>query len=181
MTNNDILRRIRFALDLSDPQMVKTFAKGGAKVSQDEVVANMAKEGEANAVECSDTLLGQFLDGLILERRGPRKEGSPAPKPDADLTNNAIFKKLRIALAMHEKDVLAALAAGGQKLSKGELTALFRNPEHKHYRTCGDQVLRNFLNGMTRLRRSPKTGDMPAPPKEKNKPKTPPPSPWTKK
>ncbi len=181
MTNNDILRRIRFALDLNDGQMVEAFGKGGAKLSQEEVVANMAKDGEPNAVECSDALLGQFLDGLILEKRGPRKEGSPAPKPVSELTNNMIFKKLRIALSMQEKDVLSTLAAGGQKLSKGELTALFRNPEHKHYRTCGDQILRNFLNGMTRLRRSTKPGQQPAPPKEKKKPKTPPPSPWTKK
>ena len=181
MTNNDILRRIRFALDYTDGQMVAAFAKGGATVTEKEVVANMAKEGEPNAVECSDTLLGQFLDGLILEKRGPRKEGSPAPKPDGDLTNNAIFKKLRIALSMQEKDVLATLAAGGQKLSKGELTALFRNPGHKHFRTCGDQILRNFLNGMTRIRRSPKTGHTPAPPREKKKPAAPVKSPWTKK
>ena len=156
MTNNDILRRIRFALELNDAQMVAVFAQSQVTLSEAEVVAYMAKEHEANVKVCSGTLLAQFLDGLILENRGPRKEGAPVAPPVEELTNNGVFKKLRIALSMQEKEVLAALAAGGQKLSKGELSALFRNPSHKHYRACGDQILRNFLNGLTRLRRSPK-------------------------
>lgn len=167
MTNNDILRRIRYALELTDSQMAGAFAHGGATVSNKDVIAYMAKESDDDAVYCPDALLSQFLDGLIIGRRGPRKEGSPAAAPPSDeLTNNAVFKKLRIALSMQETEVLAAMAAGGQKLSKGELSALFRNPTHKHYRSCGDQILRNFLNGLTRLRRSPQPGDIPAPPKE---------------
>ncbi|MCH2191055.1 MAG: DUF1456 family protein, partial [Gammaproteobacteria bacterium] len=41
------------------------------------------------------------------------------------------------------------LELGGTKLSKGELGALFRKPGHKHYRECGNQVLRNFIKGLT--------------------------------
>ena len=45
--------------------------------------------------------------------------------------------------------MLGMLTLGGHPMSKGELTALFRKPTHKHYRDCGDQVLRNFLHGLT--------------------------------
>ena len=98
-------------------------------------------------MECPDTALAAFLDGLIVQRRGPRKDGSPAPEAPEQLTNNAVFKKLRIALSMHEKEVLSTMAAGGHKLSKGELSALVRSPGHKNYRPCGDQILRSFLGG----------------------------------
>lgn len=157
MTNNDILRRIRFALDQTDAQMVQIFGTGGLTLTEADVLSYLGREGEADTVECPDSALGAFLDGLILERRGPRQDGSPAPESPERLTNNAVFKKLRIALSMHEKDVLATMAAGGQRLSKGELSALFRNPSHKNFRPCGDQILRSFLGGLTRLRRSPKS------------------------
>ena len=56
-----------------------------------------------------------------------------------------VLKKLRIALDLREDDMLKILASGGSKLSRGELSALFRRPGHKHHRMCGDQVIRNFL------------------------------------
>ena len=157
MTNNDILRRIRFALDQTDAQMVEIFGTGGLTLTEAELLGYMGKTGEPGTVECPDTALAAFLDGLIVQRRGPRKDGSPAPEAPEQLTNNAVFKKLRIALSMHEKEVLSTMAAGGHKLSKGELSALFRSPGHKNYRPCGDQILRSFLGGLTRLRRSPKS------------------------
>lgn len=155
MSNNDVLRRLRYALNLSDEHMVAIFALADRDLTTDQVCALMAKEGEEGAVECSDALLAGFLDGLILDRRGPRKPGAPVPAAPPELTNNAILKKLRIALTLHEDAMLSILAAGGQPFSKGELTALFRKPDHKHYRACGDQVLRHFLQGLTqRLRPS---------------------------
>ena len=133
MTNNDILRRIRFALELNDAQMVAVFAQSEVTLSEADVVAYMAKEHEAHVKVCSGTLLAQFLDGLILEKRGPRKEGAPVAPPVEELTNNGVFKKLRIALSMQEKEVLAALAAGGQKLAivlivRAVVTSLSRHP-----------------------------------------------------
>jgi uncharacterized protein YehS (DUF1456 family) len=35
------------------------------------------------------------------------------------------------------------------KVSASELGGLFRSEGHKHYRPCGDQLLRNFLKGLT--------------------------------
>jgi uncharacterized protein YehS (DUF1456 family) len=93
-------------------------------------------------------LLSFFLDGLIVQRRG-RRESAEAPKPDASLNNNAILKKLRIALDLKEEDMLTLMKLAGVTISKSELSALFRNKGHKHYKECGDQFLRNFLQGLT--------------------------------
>ena len=161
MLNNDILRRLRYALSLTDAQMIEVFALNGCTAAKSQVVAWMKFEDEENAVECSDTVMADFLDGLILSKRGPRNPGSPPPVRDAVLTNNAVLKKIRIALTLHEEDMLNILKDGGHPLARGELTALFRKPQHKHYRECGDQVLRKFLRGLTmRLRGT--DGDQPA-------------------
>jgi uncharacterized protein YehS (DUF1456 family) len=148
MNNNDILRRIRYSLTLTDEQMSNAFSHGGLTADAAQVRAWMGKEEEEDAQTCTDSVLGDFLDGLIIANRGPRKPGSPAPIREEILTNNAILKKLRIALTLQEDGMLSTLTAGGQPLSRGELSALFRKPNHKHYRECGDQVLRNFLKGL---------------------------------
>ncbi len=154
MTNNDVLARVRHALDLTLPQIVAIFASMEVELTEDEVRARMGKEEDPEAVFCTDLLLGRLLVGLILERRGPRTSGAPTPPASEELSNNAILKKLRIALKLQEDDMLAVLAAGGQTVSRGELTALFRKPNHKHFRACGDQILRYFLKGLYRRRQT---------------------------
>jgi uncharacterized protein YehS (DUF1456 family) len=83
---------------------------------------------------------------LINDRRG-RKEGVQA-EPEKRLTNNLIFLKLKIALDLKAEDVLEMLNAGGVAISKHELSAFFRRPDHKHYRECKTQYLRSFLKGL---------------------------------
>ena len=155
MNNNDILRRLRYALDLSDDKMIGIFARVGQVLSKDEVHSLLGKEDEEGTVICLDDLMAAFLDSLIIELRGPPRPGAPPQPIPERLTNNDIIKKLRIALKLQEGDMLTILEAGGQSMSKGELSALFRKPGHKHYRPCGDQVMRAFLRGLTlRLRPS---------------------------
>ena len=110
----------------------------------------LKKEEEEEFISCSNPLLSFFLDGLIIHKRG-RKDSAEteAPKPDASLNNNAILKKLRIALDLKEDDMLALMKLAGVTISKSELSALFRTKGHKHYKECGDQFLRNFLQGLT--------------------------------
>jgi len=91
--------------------------------------------------------LEQFLDGLIILKRGPRKEGSKPP-PRAKLTNNLLLKKIRIAMEFKEDAMLEVLKLGEFPLSKAELSALFRKEGHKHYMDCGDQILKRFLKGL---------------------------------
>ncbi len=64
------------------------------------------------------------------------------------LTNNDILKKLRVALKLRDTDILKILEHVEFKVTKSELSALFRNEDHPNYKECGDQILRNFLNGL---------------------------------
>jgi len=157
MLNNDVLRRIRYTFDLSDTQVINTFSAANKVVSRTQISDWLKKEEDPAFVECSDLLLAYFLDGFINEKRGKR-EGKQS-KPESHLTNNLIFKKLRIALALKDDDILNILSLVDFKLSKHELSAFFRAPEHRQSRQCKDQVLRNFLNGLQAKYRKPKTDD----------------------
>ncbi|WP_438989240.1 DUF1456 family protein [Polaribacter sp.] len=64
------------------------------------------------------------------------------------LTNNDIFKKLRVAHKLRDTDIIEICKLVDFKVSKGELGAFFRNEDHPKYMECGDQILRNFLNGL---------------------------------
>ncbi|MBW1880158.1 MAG: DUF1456 family protein [Deltaproteobacteria bacterium] len=148
MHNNEILRRLSDALSLTDARLLAIFALGGDDLAEQDVRALTREQGKDGAVVCPDDLLARFLDGLIVEQRGPREPGRPTPVSAVRLTNNAVLKKLRIALALKEDDVLRVLAAGGNPISNRELTTLFRKPGNKHFRKCGDDVLRSFLIGL---------------------------------
>ena len=65
------------------------------------------------------------------------------------LSNNDILKKLRVALSLRNDDILEILKLVDFEISKGELSAFFRQKGHKNYRECGDQIIRNFLQGLT--------------------------------
>ncbi|ABE54027.1 protein of unknown function DUF1456 [Shewanella denitrificans OS217] len=148
MINNDILRRVRFVFDYSNAKMIAIFAKAKVEISTEQIIALLKKEEEEGYQACNDSLMCQFLDGLIIENRG-LKPGAEIPTPLKQLTNNLIFKKLRVALELREEDIIASLASADFAMSKSELGALFRSPDHKNYKACGDQVLRNFIKGLS--------------------------------
>ncbi len=64
------------------------------------------------------------------------------------MTNNDIFKKLRVALMLRDDQIEQILMLVDFRMSKGEIGNFFRNADHPKYVECGDQVLRNFLNGL---------------------------------
>lgn len=72
------------------------------------------------------------------------------------MTNNDIFKKLRVALSFKDTDIIECLALVNYQISKTELSAIFRNEEHPNYQPCGDQLLRNFLDGLIIKNRGPR-------------------------
>lgn len=72
------------------------------------------------------------------------------------LTNNDILKKIRVALELKDEDIIHILKLSEFDISKSELNALFRKPDHPNYRECGDQLLRNFLNGLITYKRGPR-------------------------
>jgi uncharacterized protein YehS (DUF1456 family) len=146
MTNNDVLRRIRYIFDLSDSAMIAVFSLANCEVTRDQVSDWLKKEDDPAYEKCSDTLLASFLNGLIIDKRG-KKEG-PQPPPEKRLNNNVIFVKLKIALNLQADDVFEIMKLADFSLSKHEISAFFRKPDHKNYRECKDQVLRNFLKGL---------------------------------
>jgi len=64
------------------------------------------------------------------------------------LNNNDIFKKLRVAHKLRDEDIVKICALVDFNISKSELNAMFRSEDHPKYMECGDQILRNFLNGL---------------------------------
>ena len=146
MTNNDILRRVRYTFDLKDSVMAEIFSLADLNVTDEQVTSWLKKEEDETFVELSDTELAVFLNGFINFKRGKR-EGEQ-PKPEEKLSNNIVFQKLRIALNLKAEDILEILQLVDFRLSKHELSAFFRKPENKHYRECKEQVLRNFLLGL---------------------------------
>lgn len=71
------------------------------------------------------------------------------------LTNNDIFKKLRVAHKLRDEDIIKILELVDFRISKSELGAFFRSEDHPKYKNCGDQILRNFLNGLVIHLRGP--------------------------
>ncbi|MGM0542600.1 MAG: DUF1456 family protein [Pseudomonadota bacterium] len=148
MTNNDIFRRIRYTFDLKDNTIVDIFALAEVPVTQPQVTAWLKKDDDDAFVTMKNKELAAFLNGFISFKRGKRE--GPQPAPEAQLNNNMVFQKLRIALNMKADDILEVFALVGLPLSHHELSAFFRKPGHKNYRECKDQMLRNFLLGVQR-------------------------------
>lgn len=146
MTNNDILRRIRYTFDLDDSQMIAVFQLADHEVTRQQLSAWLKKEDDPELETLNDPELAIFLNGFINEKRG-KKEGAQT-EPEKKLTHNIIFMKLKIALNLKADDVLEILKLADFTLSNHELSAFFRKPGHKHYRECKDQILCNFLNGL---------------------------------
>ncbi len=146
MTNNDILRRIRYTFDFDDSKMIAIFALADCQLSREQISNWLKKDDDPAYEACNDRYMALFLNGLINDKRG-KKEGAQ-PEPEQRLNNNIVFRKLKIALDLKDDNILEIMQTVDFRLSKHELSAFFRKPEHKNYRECKDQVLRNFLSGI---------------------------------
>ncbi|MFG3450463.1 DUF1456 family protein [Stenotrophomonas sp. NPDC047960] len=150
MINNDVLRSIRYMLDLSDGKIAEicALADPAFVVDKADVPGWLRKEDEEGFVACDDRTLAHFLDGLIVQFRG-RDETQPLRPVEKRITNNLVLKKLRVAFELKDVDMHSIFESAGFPVSKPELSALFRQPDHKNFRACGYQLLRNFLKGLT--------------------------------
>lgn len=146
MTNNDILRRVRYTLDLNDASMIEIFGLGDLIAKRSDVIDWLKKEDDPLYIELDDQLLATFLNGLIILKRGKREgEQMIAEK---ELSNNLILRKLKIAFNLKTDDIIELFNLVDKKISPHELSAFLRSPEQKQYRTCNDQYLRNFIHGL---------------------------------
>jgi uncharacterized protein YehS (DUF1456 family) len=126
--------------------MIAIFRQADHEVTREEISDWLKKDDDPAFKDCSDTRMAIFLNGFINKRRGKR-EGAQ-PKPETRLNNKIIFTKLKIALNLKAEEIIELLALAGFHIGKHELSAFFRRPDHKHYRECKDQILRNFLKGV---------------------------------
>ena len=148
MTNNDVLRSLRYALELDNGTLVECFALADVDMPLTFLASLLKKDDEPGFEPLSDELLVRLLDGLVVKLRGPREEATSRPaEAPGPLTNNRILRSLRIGLGLKDTDVLGIMQLAGVTVTKSELGALFRREDHRNYQPCGDQFLRNFLKG----------------------------------
>ena len=146
MNNNDVLRKLRYTFNFNDKQMVAIFASAGEKVSREEVSQWLKKDTDSDFVALFDVKLALFINGFINEKRG--KKPGPLAVPEKRLSNNIILTKLKIALNLQAEQIISLLAEVDFRISKPELSAFSRKVDHKNYRECKDQVMRNFLHAI---------------------------------
>ncbi|WP_088293277.1 DUF1456 family protein [Bacillus mycoides] len=168
ISNNDILIRVRYALDIKDIDMVEIFKLGGVEVTKEEVRKMLTKlknsyydeVDDSDVVEydyeikCNNVMLESFLNGFITFKRG-KQDLKPGQSDRQAMSlksngsvNNLVLKKLKIALSLTSEDMLDILEDVGVIVTKGELSALLRKEGHKNYKECGDRYARNFLKGL---------------------------------
>jgi uncharacterized protein YehS (DUF1456 family) len=155
MENNDIMVRLRYALDIKNTDMVEIFKLGGVDVTKDEVLEMLRKpadEDEEYSMKINNKMVESFLNGFITFKRGKQdpKPGQPEkPALSNEHVNNILLKKLKIALALTSEDMIDILKEAGVTVTKGEISAILRKQGHKNYKECGDKYARNFLKGLT--------------------------------
>lgn len=170
MDNNDILIRLRYALDIKNKDMVKIFKLGGMEVTEEDMLKMLIKSKDSDKadnkafldvreekIHCNNLMLESFLNGFIIFKRGDKDlklDQSEKPEEphlsikDNSNVNNVVLKKLKIALALTSEDVLDILKKAGVVITKGELGAVLRKEGQKNYKQCGDRYVRNFLKGL---------------------------------
>jgi uncharacterized protein YehS (DUF1456 family) len=168
MDNNDILIRLRYALDIKDTDMVEIFKLGGVTVTKEELQKMLVKSNDSNDIGspkkeinsddnrniCSNYMFESFLNGFIILKRG-KKESKPGETEkqifmikDDRTVNNVMLKKVKIALSLTGEDMLAIFKDGGIDLSNSELSAVLRREGQRNYKVCGDRYARVFLKGL---------------------------------
>ncbi len=163
MINNDVLRSIRYILNVSDHKLIEIIALSGGTVTLPDIIRMQKPEEDRDAIFCEHEIMAHFLDGLIYFKRG--KDESKPPMPfELPVTNNTILKKLRVAFELKEDDIHALIESANFKIGRPELSAFMRKKDHPNYRNCGDQVLRYFLKGLSLKFRGPKPGTGETPP-----------------
>lgn len=144
MTNNEVLQHIRYIFALSNEKISDIFKLAECAKTDDEINNFFHKNGDPAFSRITENVLASFLDGLIIELRGA-KEGTQA-QLDQAINNNIVFNKVKISLALKADEIISLLSSAELTLSKHELSAFFRKPEQKNFRTCNDDTLLKFFN-----------------------------------
>jgi uncharacterized protein YehS (DUF1456 family) len=148
VTLNDILRSLRYLLNVGDGALADIVRLAGGEATKADMAAFLKSEDEEGYRPCPDQVMAYFLNGLVIHKRG--KDPNRPPQPlEVPVTNNTVLKKLRVAFELKDSDLISLMEKSGLRVSKAELGAFFRRSDHRNYRDCGDQFLRNLLKAMT--------------------------------
>ncbi|NIG88446.1 DUF1456 family protein [Serratia symbiotica] len=147
MINNDVLRSVRYMLSINDAKMVEIIKLDNVDVEISAMATYVLKEGKPGFAKCPDEVMVHFLNGLVFFKRG-KDDTLPGSEIELPITNNLVLKKLRVAFELKDTDLHQIFSAVDFRISKSELSALFRKAGTKNYRPCGDQMLRYFLKGL---------------------------------
>ena len=168
MNNNDILIRLRYALDIKDSDMLEIFKLGGIdNITKEDLLRMLLKTknnididteeefvAHVDLKKCNNYMFESFLNGFIIFKRGKQEIRPDEPVrqilmiKDSSSVNNVLLKKLKIALSLTSEDMLEILQGAGVTVSKGELSAVLRKEGQRNYKECGDRYARNFLKGL---------------------------------
>lgn len=138
-------------LNFSNAKIAEILQLGGFNPTREDlehIFRDVNPESEDEKEDVSDELMAHFLDGLIYFKRGKSDKHPPRPIK-TPVTNNDVLKKLRVVFKLREEQILSILKSVDFRVSSSELSALFRDEQHRNYRECGDQLLRYFLRGLT--------------------------------
>jgi uncharacterized protein YehS (DUF1456 family) len=148
MLNSNVLISLRYMLQINNSKVVEICALSGRVITTAQVREFLREEEDPEVEGCPGDVLAHFLDGLIIFKRGVEDCKSPRPL-ELPISNNLVIKKLRVAFELREDDMLEIMASAGFEFGKPELSGILRKRGHRNYREAGDQVLRNFLKGLT--------------------------------
>lgn len=137
-------------LEINESTLAYIFKLSGLQVDQATVTGFLKEAGESGHIECNNSQMTQFLDGLITYRRGKSAGNTTRLNQTIPLlNNNSILKKLRIAFDLREDDLIELLSLADFEAAKNEISAVFRKEGHKHFRECNDELLMALLVGLT--------------------------------
>jgi uncharacterized protein YehS (DUF1456 family) len=147
LNTNETLYRIYKALGLSIDEMLKAYELAEYPMERTHLESLLKRRQDKGFNLCSYEELGVFLDGLIVLKRGPSPKKEREDET-VELTNNLILKKLRIALELKEPETEIIFNLADIMLTKQELKSLFRKEGHRNFKSCPDELLMAFFEGL---------------------------------
>ena len=147
MPHNSNLKKLVYIFELEPQHVLEVLQIVKPHMNLDEVEAYLSEPSSTIFQNFDHENMRAFLDGLIISSRGENDRGVPSPDP-SPLSNNAILKKIRIALNLLEEDVYEIFEHGNLALNNSEYKAIFRSEQHKNFKPCSDQMLKSFFEGL---------------------------------
>jgi uncharacterized protein YehS (DUF1456 family) len=73
LTNNDIIKKLRVALKLRDDDVITILKLVDYEIGKSELGAFFRAEDHPKYMPLQDQILRNFLNGLVIYKRGPRE------------------------------------------------------------------------------------------------------------